>query len=186
MSTSSGFCEPLLNYNQMENSSAYHGGHGPSPIPTHQSHPAAALVAFSQASSLSEALRLSRPFPQVKIINNQKKKTRRQNFFFSALFLTFLYQLPESWKTTFWFIVFFFPFFIFFSAHTEFRWQGFKQSIFDCFIGRIASVWSWSRCCSCSRRRSRRPSSRIDLAVSQFAQSIFSSRSVTRSEITIR
>ena len=84
MSTSSGFCEPLLNYNQMENSSAYHGGHGPSPIPTHQSHPAAALVAFSQASSLSEALRLSRPFPQVKIINNQKK-TRRQNFFFSAL-----------------------------------------------------------------------------------------------------
>lgn len=65
MSSSSGFCEPLLNYNQMENSSAYHG-HGPSPIPTHQSHPAAALVAFSQASSLSEALRLSRPFPQVK------------------------------------------------------------------------------------------------------------------------
>ncbi len=54
--SSSGFCETFLN--QMENSA-----YGPSPIPTQ--HPAAALVAFSQASSLSEALRLSRPFPQV-------------------------------------------------------------------------------------------------------------------------
>lgn len=179
MSTSSGFCEPLLNYNQMENSSAYHGGHGPSPIPTHQSHPAAALVAFSQASSLSEALRLSRPFPQVKIINNQKKpvaKISSQPFFDLSLSIAGILENR----------ILIYCIFCSFSAHTEFRWQGFKQSIFDCFIGRIASVWSWSRCCSCSRRRSRRPSSRIDLAVSQFAQSIFSSRSVTRSEITIR
>ena len=44
-----------MNY-QMENSSF-----GPS-----NPHPAAALVAFTQANSnLSEALRLSRPFPQV-------------------------------------------------------------------------------------------------------------------------
>ena len=43
----------------MENSS-----YGPSPIPSQ--HSAAALAAFSQAGSLSEALRLSsRPFPQV-------------------------------------------------------------------------------------------------------------------------
>ena len=66
--SSSGFCETFLN--QMENSA-----YGPSPIPTQ--HPAAALVAFSQASSLSEALRLSRPFPQVMNANRRQKSTPR-------------------------------------------------------------------------------------------------------------
>jgi hypothetical protein len=94
MSSSSGFCEPLLNYNQMENSSAYHG-HGPSPIPTHQSHPAAALVAFSQASSLSEALRLSRPFPQVN--NNNPpvaKKKYLSKIIYFIIFAVSLYIPP--------------------------------------------------------------------------------------------
>jgi hypothetical protein len=78
----------------MENSSAYHG-HGPSPIPTHQSHPAAALVAFSQASSLSEALRLSRPFPQVN--NNNPpvaKKYIYQKIILFYYFLLCLYTSP--------------------------------------------------------------------------------------------
>jgi hypothetical protein len=79
----------------MENSSAYHG-HGPSPIPTHQSHPAAALVAFSQASSLSEALRLSRPFPQV---NNNKtrpspKKKYLSKIIYFIIFAVSLYIPP--------------------------------------------------------------------------------------------
>ena len=67
----------------MENSS-----YGPTPIPSHQ-HPAAALVAFSQASGLGEALRLSsRPFPQVTILRNLSL------LFFSLLFSPFFLAYP--------------------------------------------------------------------------------------------